>query len=134
MTDELEECWKAVRAPPPERVYSGTRDVSLGKCKVYVRVGDRKPTPLKLCKGILNHSPSGFEWGYSGSGPAQLALAILVDALGAKTRDEKDRAIQLHQAFKSAVIVSLPSGSWTMTHGKVLEVVAKLEASGRKTG
>jgi hypothetical protein len=27
-----------------------------------------------------NHSPDGFEWGYHGSGPAQLALAILLHA------------------------------------------------------
>ena len=26
---------------------------------------------------LYNHSPTGFEWGYGGSGPAQLALAIL---------------------------------------------------------
>jgi hypothetical protein len=31
---------------------------------------------------IRNHSPTGFEFGYAGSGPAQLALAILVDYLG----------------------------------------------------
>lgn len=27
-----------------------------------------------------NHSPDGFEWSYGGSGPAQLALAILLHA------------------------------------------------------
>ena len=31
---------------------------------------------------LWNHSPTGFEWGYGGSGPAQLALAILADHLG----------------------------------------------------
>ena len=28
---------------------------------------------------VINHAPYGFEWGYYGSGPAQLALAILLD-------------------------------------------------------
>ncbi|MCU4744613.1 DUF6166 domain-containing protein [Natronoglomus mannanivorans] len=28
---------------------------------------------------VRNHGPTGFEWGYNGSGPAQLALAILLD-------------------------------------------------------
>jgi len=28
---------------------------------------------------LVNHSPDGFNWGYGGSGPAQLALAILLD-------------------------------------------------------
>jgi len=27
-----------------------------------------------------NHSPTGFNWGYIGSGPSQLALALLLDA------------------------------------------------------
>ena len=26
---------------------------------------------------LVNHSPTGFEWGYGGSGPAQLAVAML---------------------------------------------------------
>lgn len=26
---------------------------------------------------VRNHSPTGFAWGYGGSGPAQLALAVL---------------------------------------------------------
>lgn len=29
-----------------------------------------------------NHSPDGFAWGYSGSGPAQLALAIKLKLTG----------------------------------------------------
>jgi hypothetical protein len=28
---------------------------------------------------IRNHSPTGFNWGYGGSGPAQSALAILME-------------------------------------------------------
>jgi hypothetical protein len=31
---------------------------------------------------VRNHSPTGFEWGYGGSGPHQLALALLMDAIG----------------------------------------------------
>src|SRR5215469_11969326 len=30
---------------------------------------------------LVNHSPSGFDWGPGGSGPAQLALALLADCL-----------------------------------------------------
>ena len=36
--------------------------------------------PLAPSLAICNHSPDGFQWGYRGSGPAQLALAILLDA------------------------------------------------------
>jgi len=44
--------------------------------------------------GIRNHSPDGFQWGYSGSGPAQLALALCVNAVG------KERGAKIYQAFK----------------------------------
>lgn len=38
-------------------------------------------TKLSLEKSleIAKHSPDGFQWGYSGSGPAQLAAAILYE-------------------------------------------------------
>lgn len=35
---------------------------------------------------IAWHSPSGMTWGYGGSGPADLALSLLVDALGDEVR------------------------------------------------
>jgi len=31
---------------------------------------------------IKRHSPTGMEWGYGGSGPADLARSLLIDALG----------------------------------------------------
>ncbi|HUS48921.1 MAG TPA: DUF6166 domain-containing protein [Candidatus Paceibacterota bacterium] len=30
-------------------------------------------------KHIVRHSPDGFQWGYGGSGPSDLALSILTD-------------------------------------------------------
>jgi len=50
-------------------------------CEVWVEEsGKRYPLPFRT--EIRNHSPTGFNWGYSGSGPAQLALAILADFYG----------------------------------------------------
>ena len=56
--------------------------------------------PLRL--DLYGHSPDGFEWGYEGSGPAQLALAILADYSG-------DGAFALHyyQEFKRRLIANL---------------------------
>ena len=49
--------------------------------------------------------------GYGGSGPAQLALAILSDHLA----DDR-QALDLYQRFKWAVVVELPRRrSWTLT-------------------
>ena len=50
---------------------------------------------------MRNHSPDGFEWGYGGSGPAQLALAILLDLLG---EDHQPAAQAHYQNFKDAFI------------------------------
>jgi len=46
-----------------------------------------------------NHSPDGFNWGYGGSGPAQLALAIMLKLTGKPDG---------YQHFKSKVIAALP--------------------------
>lgn len=49
------------------------------------------------------HSPDGFAWGYSGSGPAQLALAILLAATG-----DAEFAVGHYQAFKFETLSKLP--------------------------
>jgi len=69
---------------------------------------------LPLCLEIANHSPTGFEWGYQGSGPAQLALAILVDFTG-------DTAIEpfVYQQFKATVIANIDEDTWSMTDEEV---------------
>jgi hypothetical protein len=58
------------------------------------------PAPSQL---VWNHSPDGFNWGYAGSGPAQLALGILLwRGLDA------ERAVRLHQLLKFEFIQHLP--------------------------
>jgi Family of unknown function (DUF6166) len=57
-----------------------------------------------------HHSPTGFEWSYAGSGPAQTALAILADATG------DDRlAVALHQNFKFQFVSRFPRAGFEMT-------------------
>jgi len=55
---------------------------------------------------IRNHSPDGFAWGYGGSGPAQLALAILLELF------PQDVAEAHYQDFKFQVIAALPQTSF----------------------
>ena len=79
------------------KTYIGTphRDSVSGQSLVTVCDGQKsEPLPLRL--DLFNHSPTGFSWGYGGSGPAQLALALLADALG-----DDDRAVRLHQGSSS---------------------------------
>jgi hypothetical protein len=58
---------------------------------VYV---DGEQLDLQASLDVWNHSPDGFSWGYAGSGPAQLALAILLRFT------DRDNAARLHQSFK----------------------------------
>ena len=53
-----------------------------------------------------NHSPDGFNWGYGGSGPAQLALAICIKLWGLPKKYE--RPSWNYQDFKWRYITTLP--------------------------
>ncbi|MBX9579622.1 MAG: hypothetical protein K2X87_04875 [Gemmataceae bacterium] len=79
--------------------------------------------PLPLRTDLRNHSPTGFEWGYSGSGPAQLALAILADVVGAERAQEGG----LYQRFKFDVVAGFPADRWELTREAVLAWVAENE-------
>lgn len=67
---------------------------------------------------VTHHSPSGFEFGYAGSGPADLALnivEIILNNLEYQGRREKcwqgdcwELAFQLHQSFKFEFISTTP--------------------------
>src|ERR1022692_2611123 len=78
--------------------------------------------PLNPRQDLWNHSPTGFEWGYTGSGPAQLALALLADCLS-----DRHRAVVLHHGFKHAVVAGLAYAGWTLTEGEIRETVTVLE-------
>jgi hypothetical protein len=56
---------------------------------------------------LINHSPDGFNWGYGGSGPAQLAFAVCLKILG-----NEDQARMAYQDFKFGVIAKLPQDSF----------------------
>jgi len=67
-------------------------------------------------QALVNHSPDGFAWGYGGSGPAQLALALLLDATG-----NPDLALDFYQKFKGEVVAGWPMDyPWTYDQDQVL--------------
>lgn len=72
------------------------------------------PLPLHLHE--VNHSPTGFEWGYLGSGPAQLAYEILRDATGCPPV-----AGWFHQQFKTAFVLHFDRDRWSLSREEVLE-------------
>lgn len=64
---------------------------------------------------LRNHSPTGFSWSYCGSGPAQLALALLLDV----TQNE-ELALEHYQTFKFDQ-VSGWKDSWRVTEDEIIE-------------
>ena len=89
-------------------------------------VDTRQALPLRL--DLADYSPTGFEWGYGGSGPAQLALALLADALG-----NEAEALELQQAFKWEVVAALPEAQWQLSEHDVQEAARRLTAAAKDT-
>ena len=103
-------------AQPTEEVfYQGARTYHGAD---VVRVDLNKSDPLRWRLDLQNHSPTGFEWSYGGSGPSQLALALLADATG---NDES--ALRFYQDFKWDVVARLPYEGWRLPLSEVKEWV-----------
>lgn len=85
-------------------------DPEPAEVEVGVRSTWELPRPLLH---VVHHSPSGFEWGYGGSGPSDLALSILCDYFEEDPSEVKQslmhhwarptRAATLHHVFLSIV-------------------------------
>ena len=95
------------------KVYEGGRSLA----GAVVTVDGRKLDPRFDLKKL---SKAGFEWTYEGSGPAQLALAMLADHLG-----DDQKALALHEVFMREVVAYLDN-SWRMTGAEIDEALARL--------
>lgn len=108
----------------PETMFSGSGKVYRGRPEaddaldiagfVDVCEGDHPIRRLDPRLDLANHSPTGFAWAYGGSGPAQLALAILADVVG------DEIALAHYQRFKAEEIATLPRGHWYITEAYVI--------------
>ena len=108
-------------APPTTRtrIYRGSRD-NLGACIVTVHeCGVTRVLDARY--ELRRHSPDGFNWGYCGSGPAQLALALLANATG------DDITAQVwYQVFKARFVSRFRSDVWDLSAVDVLAALAEL--------
>jgi len=66
-----------------------------------------------------------FAWGYTGSGPAELALAILANHFGERPRRDSSRLFRgdyrcwaYHQAFKDRVVTAF-GDRWELTGNQI---------------
>ena len=104
--------------------YRGTSEGNGGTLVVRQEKGRKvEKLPLEPSLRLRDHSPTGFSWGYEGSGPAQLALALLLDA----TNDE-EIALRWYQGFKSDVVAKWPfNGRWRLHRGQILDWLTRAE-------
>ena len=94
------------------KVYLGRR-VAGGVVVEVLEGNERRALGAGAGQALRNHSPDGFEWGYGGAGPAQLALAILLDFTGSAEISEK-----LYQRFKWHFVAGWPE-SWTLADHEI---------------
>jgi hypothetical protein len=104
------------------KVYQGYRD-NIANVEVVTING--KPLPLRL--DLANHSPTGFNWGYGGSGAAQLALAILADYL-----QDDEKALTFYQKFKWERIATIKENEWVITGIEIRGFFRNLENEEKK--
>lgn len=107
-------CWAAVQADREREKYedNGEQHIDEPLDEFVICVRNENGVATNVPHLIVEHSPTGFEFGYGGSGPADLALNILEAVLrniGYKGERTKDTwrgdvcfrlAYALHQPFK----------------------------------
>lgn len=109
----------------PETRYWGKRISECGHQPVYKQLlpdGETTQLSPKASQRLRNHSPDGFQWGRNGAGPAQLALALLLDVTG------NPELTQAHyQNFKVDKVASWGE-EWEVTSREILEWLGKIRS------
>ncbi len=127
------------------KLYTGKRTHTdiIGTVEVITHQQGNKVRKRKL-RHIPFHSPSGFSWGYGGSGPADLALAILVDYLRERPPAQgytdptfslwtvKSQAWKYHQPFKWHFVAKFED-DWEL-YDTQIEQWLKKEETRKETG
>jgi hypothetical protein len=114
---------KELTAPaPPGKVYRGRRDAAGVDVTVQFqdRHGATRLRPLRLVQP--RHSPTGFSWGYEGSGCAELARQLLRDVFGSEALDQP----WLYQRFKRAYVAHW-GDTWVIGEDAIRQWVRSLE-------
>ncbi len=102
------------------RVYKGKKWGDLCEVCYDEPDGNREELSPELSQKLRNRSPDGFNWGYVGSGPAQLALALLMEEI--PVRD----ALALYGQFNFRVVAEFGK-EWQITSNEILQHVLVLE-------
>ena len=106
-----------------DRFYTGQRTVfgvTVHCLDCYATGNSTHSRSLPPRFDLQNHSPDGFEWGYGGSGPSQLALALLASLTG-----DDAYACAMYQTYKWEVVCALPKQGWVIDGPQLREWVAQ---------
>lgn len=102
-------------SPAIEARYSGSRLASGTVVMVQTQQGRQRLQPRL---DLIRHHPAGFDWAHTGSGPAQLALALLAHASGSD-----EFALEHYEVFKHEIVARLPKNTWELTSQQVLQML-----------
>jgi hypothetical protein len=81
-----------------------------------VWIDDRELSPERS-QSVVNHSPTGFSWGSGGSGPAQLALALLLEIT------TKEMALLWYQDVTSHIIARLVQDDFVIGSREIVDFI-----------
>jgi hypothetical protein len=89
-------------------------------CRVWI--DDREVLPERSQR-VRNHSPDGFRWGCGGSGPAQLALALLLELTN------EDLALVWYQEVQWHLIARLPQADFSLNSAEITHFIVNATRS-----
>ncbi len=96
----------------------GHRYHPMAKALVELRRHDGRVETLPHRGG---HSPTGLEWGYSGSGPTDLAISLIV----ALTGRQPEPAVMLH--VRDRIVAQIQSPTWEIPAKRIRDAIFAAE-------
>jgi hypothetical protein len=103
------------------KVFFGLRTDQGYQVFTWDTLAPARPVQLDQARELRDHSTTGFAWGYGGSGPAQLALAMLYEATG-----NQDFSLCLYQDLKFTVVSKLEGACWSMSEEQLLKTTVSI--------
>ena len=92
---------------------------------VVLNLSEHRRLSLDRSLDLVNHSTKGFEWGYAGSGPAQLACGLLLNYY-----DDEQFVREHYIVFRDQVISRLecdgPTACWHLTDEEIDAAMAAI--------
>ena len=87
---------------------------------VCKRDENRRAIVIGVNQDWVLRSPTGFEWGYGGAGPSDLALNILLTATG-----DRKFAFRHHERFRNETVGRIPEAGGELRASEVLNWVSR---------